>query len=112
MHLVMAGKGRLGDQVKRLAKKLGLDDSITFPGFVKESEKPLYFKAADVFTLPSHDETFGIVNLEAMVSGTPIVATKVGGIPEVRRRERSEEIRDPVHVIHIRVGQYEAPDTT
>jgi len=82
-YLVMAGKGRMESKIRQLARELAINDLITFPGFVRESEKPLYFKAADVFVLPSYDEIFGIVNLEAMACETPVVATRVGGIPEI-----------------------------
>jgi len=82
-YLVMAGKGRMESKIIQLARELAINDLITFPGFVRESKKPLYFKAADVFVLPSYDEIFGIVNLEAMACGTPVVATRVGGIPEI-----------------------------
>lgn len=88
-YLVMAGKGRMESKIKQLARELAIDDLITFPGFVRESEKPLYFKAADVFVLPSYDEIFGIVILEAMACGTPVVATRIGGIPEIVKDKKN-----------------------
>ena len=62
-----------------------MDENIEFLGFIDESLKPLYFKASDIFCLPSTTmaESFGIVNLEAMASGIPIVSSKLGGIPDI-----------------------------
>jgi glycosyltransferase involved in cell wall biosynthesis len=55
-------------------------EEVRFTGFV--SDLPLFLHQADIFVLPSLEETFGIVNLEAMASGLPIVASSVGGVPE------------------------------
>ena len=54
-------------------------------GFVEEEKKALYYKSADIFSLPSTNmaESFGIVNLEAMASGIPMVGSNLGGIPDI-----------------------------
>ena len=82
--LVLVGSGGMKEELERLSKKIGIEDYVKFVGFVEESLKPLYYKAADVFCLPStmSTESFGIVNLEAMACGVPIVASKIGGIPD------------------------------
>lgn len=60
------------------------DLPVTFAGVVSEAEKPLYFAASDIFVCPSvWKEPFGLSNLEAMAAGKPVVASRVGGIPEV-----------------------------
>ena len=83
--LVFVGRGRMKEELEKLCKNTGVERNVKFAGFVEESLKPLYYKAADVFVLPSMmiTESFGIVNLEAMACGVPIVASKIGGVPDV-----------------------------
>lgn len=76
-ELVLAGDGILRKELEELSKKLGLNNHIKLVGFVKEGLKPLYYKAADVFVLPStvSMEVFPVVILEASASGIPIVVS-------------------------------------
>lgn len=81
--LLFVGKGEMEDELRLLSKKLGVDKHIKFAGFVGDSfKKALFYKSADIFAFPSLAECFPIVNLEAMASGVPIVASKIGGIPD------------------------------
>ena len=84
-ELVFAGEGMMRDELEMLSKKICVEKNVRFAGFVEESMKPLYYKAADIFALPStmSTESFGIVNLEAMASGLPIVASRIGGVPDL-----------------------------
>lgn len=69
--------------LRSLARGLGVDDRITWTGPVPTDALRREYAAADLLVLPSHFEPFGIVLLEAMAAGLPVVATRVGGIPEV-----------------------------
>ena len=66
-------------RLKSLATELGVESRTTFSGTVEQAELPVYYSAADVFALPSYYESFGLVALEAMACGTPVIASRVGG---------------------------------
>ncbi|HKJ27482.1 MAG TPA: glycosyltransferase [Anaerolineales bacterium] len=63
-----------------LREKYGLQDVVTFLGKRSQDTLPNYYSAADVVVVPSHYESFGMVALEAMACGTPVVASQVGGL--------------------------------
>jgi len=85
IQLVAIGKGDAIPEYIRLTAELGIADVVDFPGFVDNQDLPKYFAGADVFVLPStnNSEGFGMVLAEAMACGTPVIGTKVGGIPFV-----------------------------
>lgn len=85
-HLVLVGDGPLRATLQDLVRSLGISDRVTFAGGVPQHEMPAYYRAADVFVLPStaRSEAFGIVQLEAMASGLPVVNTSLdSGVPYV-----------------------------
>lgn len=77
--LIIVGDGPQKDDLKRLVEVLKLEGKVIFRGRVPTEELCLYYGAADVFVLPSLHEGHAVVLLEAMASGLPIIATKVGG---------------------------------
>jgi L-malate glycosyltransferase len=83
-RLIMVGSGVMKDELRRLASKLGMADRIEFAGFVPNERVPEIMQTFDVLVHPSTvSESFGVVLLEAQACGVPVVATRVGGVPEV-----------------------------
>jgi D-inositol-3-phosphate glycosyltransferase len=66
------------DKLRRLTASLGMSDLIDFAGLVNQEELPYYYNAADVCVIPSYYESFGLVVLESLACGTPVVANRVG----------------------------------
>jgi len=81
--ILVAGTGPEKTLLEAEAKRMGAEDRFRVLGYVSDEEKLGLYAQADVFVLPSKAETFGIVLLEAMASGTPVVAADSGGITEV-----------------------------
>lgn len=84
VKLQLVGGGQELEKNKALAKELGLEHSVDFAGDVIDLKQlAAYYRSASVFCLPSYHETFGIVFLEAMAAGLPIVTYRSSAIPEV-----------------------------
>lgn len=79
-RLIVVGTGPMGERWRELAHALGLDARVIFAGAVPDAELPAYYAAADIFVLPASErsEAFGLVQLEAMAAGKPVVSTQVG----------------------------------
>lgn len=88
-QLVIAGDGPELDNLKRTAKQFAVSNRVTFIGAVSQEELNSWMMAADALVLASSREGWANVLLEAMASGTPVVATKVWGTPEVVQPESS-----------------------
>jgi glycosyltransferase involved in cell wall biosynthesis len=101
---VIAGRGIAGGEgpgaIMELARSLRIERSLRFPGWVDGSKKDSLLRRSDVFVLPSYFEALPLGVLEAMACGVPVVATAVGGIPDV--------IQDRVNGLLIEPGQPEA----
>jgi glycosyltransferase involved in cell wall biosynthesis len=83
IQLVAAGDGDAVPKYKALAQELGIAENVDFTGFVSDKLLPRYYAGADVFVLPSTNESegFGMVLIEAQACGTPVIGARVGGIP-------------------------------
>ena len=69
--------------LQRLSAKFGIRESVHFVGRVEQDQLPPYYGAADVVVVPSHYESFGLVGLESLACGTPVVSTPVGAMADI-----------------------------
>ena len=84
IYLIIGGDGPLKDDLVMMSRSMNLDHHINFTGFIPEEALPEYYRAADIFILPTIElEGFGLVTLEALASGTPVLGTPVGGTKEI-----------------------------
>ncbi len=82
--LVVAGKpGWLTEPILAKVKELGVEDRVTFTGFIEDDDLPALISAASVVAMPSRYEGFGLPVLEAMACGTPVVSSNAASLPEV-----------------------------
>lgn len=95
---LIVGSGGLERKINHMIYSLNLDKYVKLLGARSHSEIPLWMNACDVFVLPSISESFGIVQIEAMACGKPVVATRNGGSEEIVINDRLGilvEPRDP-----------------
>ena len=85
LFYVIVGDGDARSGLERLAIENGVRERIIFAGKCPRESLRRYYEIADVFVMPSRQEGFGIVYLEAMAAGKPVVASPCGGAPEVVR---------------------------
>jgi glycosyltransferase involved in cell wall biosynthesis len=81
VHALIVGGGRREAEVRELVAGLGLTGAVHFLG--PRHDVPDLLHAMDIFVLPSHSEGLSLALLEAMAAGLPVIATAVGGLPEV-----------------------------
>ena len=84
-----AGRDEEIDRLRELAKSLNVDKVFDFIGRVDQQDLPLYYNAADVCVVPSFYESFGLAALESMACGTPVVATRAGGLSTIIQHGRT-----------------------
>ena len=81
--LIIAGKGGMIDELRDEVRRLGIENKVYFTGYLKLNQVTKMYKCADVAVFPSTYEPFGVVALEGMLSGTPVVVSDVGGLNEI-----------------------------
>ena len=82
-RLVIVGEGPARAGLEALARRLGVEPKVTLTGALPQAELPRWYSAADLLVLASSREGWANVLLEAMACGTPVVATRIWGTPEV-----------------------------
>ena len=84
---IIAGDGPCHNELKRQAWELGLGEKVLFPGYVDDLTRNSLYHLADAAVFPSRYEPFGLVALEAMAGGAPVIVSDVGGFAETVRHE-------------------------
>jgi glycosyltransferase involved in cell wall biosynthesis len=103
--LVITGEGELQNAIVELAMKLGIRDQVRFLGF--RTDMPHILNAADLFVLSSRWEGCPMVVLESMALGIPILATNVGGVPELVEDNQTGKLIPPGNPTALANGMYE-----
>jgi glycosyltransferase involved in cell wall biosynthesis len=94
-QLLIVGSGPAESQLKEQVEAYNLQETVTFTGWLEKAEIRRVFSKSRVFALSSRNEGFCLALLEAMASGLPCVATRVGGIPEVVGEKEAAELVPP-----------------
>jgi glycosyltransferase involved in cell wall biosynthesis len=94
-HFLVVGDGNEGDRLRRLVIDNGWSDRFTVTGFVDRDDIPGAYAAASVMVMPSQHEELGSSLLEAMACGCPVIACRVGGIPQVIESGYNGVLVDP-----------------
>jgi glycosyltransferase involved in cell wall biosynthesis len=83
VHLVLAGKGSMTAELKEITGNLGIEKRVAFAGFIDNHNIFDFLSLHDIMVMPSRAESFGVAALEAGAVGLPVIASNVGGVPEV-----------------------------
>ena len=86
---VIAGRGPLLSTLRQRVDEMSLADKILLSGFVSDDDRDRLYAVADVCVFPSRYEPFGIVALESMAAGTPVVVSDVGGLGSVVEHDQT-----------------------
>ncbi len=101
---LVCGNGDDRPRLERKAERLGVSDRVVFAGYVPEEEKKDHYRLADAFVMPGHGEGFGIVYLEAMACGIPVVASNADASQEAVREGALGVVVDPNDLEDVRRG--------
>lgn len=95
LRVVVAGEGSYDTELQEQVERLDLHETVTFRGFIESSQLAPLLAAADCFAMPSRYEPFGMVALEAMAAGAPVVAGDCGGLSEFIDNGRTGFTHEP-----------------
>jgi glycosyltransferase involved in cell wall biosynthesis len=104
VNCVFAGDGPMRDALGRLAAKLGIADRVAFLGYVRAADLPALYSGAQLLLLPSVSEAMPLVVLEAMACGTPVLASRIAGLPSVVRDYETGLLVEPGDVGQLAMG--------
>jgi glycosyltransferase involved in cell wall biosynthesis len=111
--LLIAGKGRLLEELQARIDAAGLSDNVRLLGFVPDDALAALYRAADLSVVPTVAlEGFGLITVESLASGTPVLVTPVGGLPEAVRGLSSDLVLESVSADAIADGVIAAFDGT
>ena len=116
--LAIAGRGGLRPVLEQQAIGLGLQEQVKFLGYVPDEQLPVAYQAADLTVVPSQSlEGFGLILLESLACGTPVLSTPVGGMPEVLRPFEPALVTDTLdsdalaaRIVELLTGAIPLPD--
>lgn len=101
LRLVIAGEGPYKSNLKEQIAKLNLNEQIEFLGHLDQTALRKYYRRCDIFVLPSLSEGFGRVIIEAMACGKPVIASAIGGVPELIKNNKTGLLVQPGNVEDI-----------
>lgn len=105
LYLIIIGEGKLKIKLEKLVRKLSLDKLVKFTGQLEERDLVKYYQASDLFILPTkYIEHFGLVSIEALASGIPVLGTPVGGTIEIFSKFNREFLFENTNLESITQG--------
>ena len=109
---LVVGEGTDKARLQEKVADLGLSGHVVFAGYVAESEKANHFRLADAYVMPSREEGFGIVFLEAMACGIPVIGSKTDGGREALRGGMLGQLVDPANLSELETAIQTAVQAT
>lgn len=111
----IGGDGILLPSYRKMAKELGIENKCIFYGDIPSEKVVEFYSALDLFVLASRDETFGVVVIEAMACGLPVIATRCGGPSEIITKETGilvenenpEELAKAIRFMSVNLASYD-----
>ena len=101
-RLIVVGGTKYRNRLMALSRDLGVHENVIFPGMVPRKDLPFYYSACDIVAVPSLQEGFPVVVLEALASGKPVVGSCVGGIPEAIEAGKNGILVQPGNINYLR----------